>query len=148
MLFFPPFQQSYTTWTLGALSSNPQLVLSQLRNNSYRAELRTAACRKIAPLPQGCEPVCIQQRQPSSLSLPHIKSSSLHVGKRFQLLCVWASSKWNFYYCGTGDGDAKRLITFVLAVALSPCWSTARLFVCSLRSGASLPWGLLCDSCR
>ncbi|KAG8001403.1 SH2 domain-containing adapter protein F [Nibea albiflora] len=42
-----------------------------------RAQPRTAACRKIALLPQGCWTLCIQQRQPSSLSLLRIKSSTL-----------------------------------------------------------------------
>lgn len=53
-----------------------------------RAQLRTAACRKIALLPQGCWTLCIQQHQPSSLSLLRIKSSTLRVEKIVQLLCV------------------------------------------------------------
>lgn len=47
-----------------------------------RAQLRTKACRKIAPLPQGCGTLSIQQRQPGSLSVLGIKSFSVRVRKR------------------------------------------------------------------
>ena len=114
-----------------------QSYLSSGTIATERAQLRAAACRKIAALPQDCGTLRIQRRQPSSLSLLHIKPSSLRVEKRFQLLCVWLSSKWNFYYCSVIDGAAEWLIASVLGVALSVCWSTARLFVCSLRSCAS-----------
>lgn len=101
-------------WVHSPLIQPP--VLSPLRNNSHRA--RTAACRKIAPLPLGCWTLCIQQRQPSSLSLPRIKSSSMRVEKGFQLLCVWPSSKWNFYCCSAIEGSDEWLIASVL---VSPC---------------------------
>lgn len=47
-----------------------------------RTQLRAAARRKIALLPQGCETLSIQQHHPGSLSLPHIKSFSLCVEKK------------------------------------------------------------------
>lgn len=125
-----------------------QSYLSSGTIATEQAQLRTTACRKIAPLPRGCGTLRIQQRQPSSLSLLHIKSSSVRVEKRFQLLCAWLSSKWNFYYCSAIDSNSKWLISSVLAVALSDCWSTARLFVCSLRSCMSYLRELFCDSCR
>lgn len=39
------------------------------------ARLRTAACRKMPPLSQGCGTLCSRLRQPNSLSEIHIKSS-------------------------------------------------------------------------
>ena len=48
----PPSRQPYTTWTLGALSSNPLAVLSQLRNNSHRtgtAQSRSLQENSCAP---------------------------------------------------------------------------------------------------
>lgn len=106
-----------------------QSYLSSGTIATEQARLRTAACRKIAPLPHGCGTLCIQQRKPSSLSLLHIKCSSLRVRKRFQLLCAWLLSKWNFYYCSAIIGNSKWLISSVLAVALSVLWATARLFL-------------------
>lgn len=114
-----------------------QSYLSSGTIATEQEQLRTAACRKIAPLSQGCGTLCIQQRQPSSLSLLHIKSCLLHLEKGFQFLCVWLLSKWNFYHCSAFAGYSKWLIAYVTGVVLSVCWSTARLFVCSLQSCVS-----------
>lgn len=114
-----------------------QSYLSSGTIATVRAQLRTTARRKIALLPQGCGTLCSQPRQPSSLSLLHIKSSSWRVEKRFQFLRVWLPSKWSFYYCSVIDGAGKWLIASVLGVTLSVLWSTAHLCVCSVRSCAS-----------
>lgn len=59
-----------------------QSYLSSGTIATVRAQLRTTARRKIALLPQGCGTLCSQPRQPSSLSLLHIKSSSWRVEKK------------------------------------------------------------------
>lgn len=58
-----------------------QSYLSSGTIGTERGALRTAACRKIATLPQGWGTLGVQQRQPSSLSPPRIKSSSRRVEK-------------------------------------------------------------------
>lgn len=73
------FHQIYTTWTLGALSSNPAPVLFQCWNNGNRMSTALSCSlqeNRSSPTRLWGAP------HPSRLSLPHIKSFSVCAEKK------------------------------------------------------------------
>lgn len=78
---------------------------------------------------------CIQQHQPSSLSLLHMKSSSLFVEKSFQLLCVWLSVEMEFLLLQC-NWQPEQMTSRICACCHCVSMLICRLsFVCSPWSG-------------
>lgn len=82
MLYSPSSSYTQPELWVHSLLIHQQSYLSSGTIATEQAELRTTACRKIAPLPQGSGTLCIKQHQPSSMSLLHNKSYSLLVKKK------------------------------------------------------------------
>lgn len=78
---------------------------------------------------------CIQQHQPSSLSLLHMKSSSLFVEKLFRLLCVWLSVEMEFLLLQC-NWQPEQMTSRICACCHCVSMLICRLsFVCSPWSG-------------